>query len=287
MLVLGNAGIDLVLDVPHLPRAGETVVGGALRRAPGGKGLNQAVMAARAGAAVSFCAPLGDDEAGGFVAAALEREGFASLSLPRPGPSTDVSIITVAPGGENCIVSAGDCAAALPDTAAAEFASRAAAGDVLLLQGNLSLSATLAAARPAAARGARVLLNPAPLRWAVDGLLPLCWGVVANAGEASDITGAAGPAAAAALAAAGPALAVVTLGGAGCACVPGGLVPAPAVRAVDTTGAGDVFCGVLAAALARGLPVPAAVAAAQDAAADSVTRPGAFAAFPPRVLLPA
>lgn len=285
VLVLGNAGIDLVMPVPRLPRPGETLVGGEASRAPGGKGLNQAVMAARAGAEVHLLAPLGNDADGAAVAAALAGEPIARLSLPRAGPGTDLSVILVAPDGENCIATSGACADVLDVIAAETFAAEAGPGDLLLLQGNLSLAATLAAARRAKATGARVLLNPAPLRWDVRGLLPLCAAVVANEGEAAAITGLEGMAAAEALRSMGPALAVVTLGSRGCAVAGIGLLPAVPVRAVDTAGAGDAFCGTLAAALAIGLAVPDALDAAMRAAADTCTRPGAYAALPARVRL--
>ena len=280
VLVLGNAGIDLSILVSRLPRPGETLVGGAMRRAPGGKGLNQAAMAARAGAEVHFCAPLGDDADGCYVAGQLRAERIIVLHLPRPGPPTDTSLLLVAADSENCIVTSGACADALPVGEAEGFAAGCRAGDVLLLQGNLSHATTAAAARVGRASGARVIVNTAPLRWPVQAVLSECWGVVANAGEAEEITGRFGHEAASALAALGPALAVVTLGAGGCVTLPGGWHPAPTVTAVDSSGAGDAFCGVLAAALARGFAPDRAIAAAQRAAADTVLRRGAYEALP-------
>ena len=239
VLVLGNAGIDLSIPVPRLPQPGETLVGGAMRRAPGGKGLNQAVMAARTGAEVHFCAPLGGDADGCYVEDRLRAEPFAALRLPRPGPPTDVSLILVAAGGENCIVTSGACADALPAAEAERFAAGCRPGDVLLLQGNLSQAATAAAARTGRLGGARVVLNTAPLRWPVQQVLAECWGVVANAVEAREVTGRQGDEAAAGLAALGPLLAVVTLGAGGCVAVPGGRYLAPVSQPVDSTGAGE------------------------------------------------
>jgi ribokinase len=283
LLVLGNAGIDLVCPVPHLPRAGETVVADGQGRAPGGKGLNQAVVAARAGAAVHFVAPVGRDAAAGELSAALAGEPLAALHcLPRAAP-TDLSVLMVAPDGENSILSIGAAADSLTVAEAEAAVAELTGADMLLLQGNLSADATLAAARVATARGARVLLNTAPLRWDVAPLLPLCAVVVANAGEAEAITGRTGPAAAEALHRAGAALAVVTLGAGGCVTADAGGPrhhPALPATVVDTTGAGDTFCGVLAARLLAGQPVQAAIGAAQRAAAITVSRPGAFAALP-------
>ena len=283
LLVLGNAGIDLVCPVPHLPRAGETVVADGQSRAPGGKGLNQAVVAARAGATVTFVAPVGRDAAAAELAAALANEPFQALHwLPLAAP-TDLSLLMVAPDGENSILSLGAAADSLSAAEAEAAVADLVAGDMLLLQGNFSATSTLAAAQNAVSRGARVILNTAPLRWDVAPLLQLCAIVVANAGEAEAITGLTGPAAAEELHRAGAALAVVTLGAGGCVTASAeGLQHHPAAPAttVDTTGAGDTFCGVLAAWLLAGQPVPAAIAAAQRAAAITVGRPGAFAALP-------
>ena len=285
VFVLGNAGMDIGLPVSRLPRPGETLVGGALSRAPGGKGLNQAVMAARAGADVHFLAPLGRDPDGDAIEAALRQEGFASLELPRLPQATDLSLLLVLPDGENSIVTAGACADALDPGTAERFAGQVAVGDVLLLQGNLSQAATGAALRAAQSRGACTMLNTAPLRWDAVTLLPYCSVLVANAGEAQQVIGQSGLSAAAALNAAGVAIAIVTLGAEGCALADGAgrrYFPAPSAHALDTTGAGDAFCGVLAAQLARGISAQAALGPAQRAAALAVGRSGAYAALPDR-----
>ena len=286
VLVLGNAGVDLSMQVPRLPRPGETVVGSSLARAPGGKGLNQAVVAARTGVDTWFLAPIGDDADGQFVAAQLAAEAFASLRLVRVAQPTDVSIIMVGPDAENSIVTAGPCADTLGEAAAAGFAAGAGRGDVLLLQGNLSQAATLAAAHTGSRRGALVMLNAAPLRWAVQPVLAQCSIVVANQLEATEITGRDHPQdAAQALQAAGPPMAIVTLGAAGCLIADSQgtrTLPALPAQAVDTTGAGDAFCGVLAACFACGRAVPESVEAAQQAAAIAVSRPGAYSALPRR-----
>ncbi len=282
--VLGNAGFDLGVRLPRLPLPGETFLGEEAGRAPGGKGLNQAVAAVRAGAAVHLLAPLGTDAAADDVAAALAAEGFAGLDLPRLPHMTDFSVLMVLPDGENSITGAGPCAAAFPAEQAAGFAARAAPEDLLVLQGNLAQAATLAALE--AARGVRTMLNPAPLWWDVAPLLPLCRILVANRGEAAAISGEADPAHAASwLHAAGVGAAIVTLGAGGCLAVDAAGLrhwPAAAVQAVDTTGCGDTFCGVLAAGLAAGMPFDAAIPRAQRAAAITASRAGAYAALPTR-----
>ena len=152
------------------------------------------------------------------------------------------------------------------------------------MQGNLSLATTLAAAKAGAAAGALVVLNTAPLRWAAAPVLIYCTAVIANQIEAAEITGARGPArAAAALRAGGARLAVVTLGPVGCLYEDDSgthAVPPLPVNAVDTSGAGDTFCGMLAACLALGWNNGSSIDAAQRAAAITVSRPGAYAALP-------
>lgn len=228
-----------------------------------------------------FRAPLGEDQDAAFVTAALAREPLDERHLPAKPYPTDQSIVMVADGGENCIASLGACADAVTVDEAAAFAAAVGPADWLLLQGNLSQAATLAAMQ--ATRG-RVLFNAAPLRWPVAPLLPHCAVLVVNRVEAEAISGAADPAEAAArLHAQGCAVALVTLGAEGCLWVdPDGLSrqPAPTVKPVDTSGAGDTFCGVLVARLAQGAALVQAVAAAQDAAALSVMRSGAFEAIP-------
>ena len=286
VFILGNAGLDLGLGLPRLPLRGETLLGHGTTRAPGGKGLNQAVAAVRSGAQVMFHAPVGQDPDGDWIGTVLSEEGFTALDLPRLPHPTDFSILMTLPDGESSIASAGPCAAALMPEAAAEFAAAVAPGDVLLLQGNLSRAATEAALSAGAARGASTMLNPAPLWWEAGPLLPLCRILVVNRVEAEAITGLADPRAAAAwMRKEGAGLVLVTLGAEGClAAVKDGirLYPAVPVTAVDTTGCGDTFCGVLAALLASGRGLDAAVDAAQQAAALTATRAGAYAALPSR-----
>lgn len=283
LLVLGNAGFDLGSAVPHLPRAGETLVAGRTDRAPGGKGLNQAVVAARAGAATVLVAPVGSDAAGAELVRVLGDEALARFDAIVQTTATDQSILMVAPDGENCILSFGPAADAFSPDAAAAAVAGLGPGDMLLMQGNFGLETTRAAMTAARGRGARVMFNPAPLRWDCAGLLSLCDVLVANAGEAEGITGRGGPEAASALYAEGVGIAVVTLGASGAVVADREgerrFAAAPA-DVVDTTGAGDTVCGVLAAGLLAGETVDAAMRAALRAAALTVSRPGAFAALP-------
>src|SRR5471032_2970184 len=268
VVVIGNAGLDLGLAVPHLPRPGETLVGTPSPRAPGGKGLNQAVVAARYGARVTFCAPLGNDEAeAAEIEAHLAREGFVSLILPRLPYPTDFSLLMVLPNGENSIVSTSACSLALTVEQARPALRDLTTDDVVLVQGNLSLETTSAilAAAP------RSIFNPAPFWPGAEKLVAQASVVIANKVEAEALG--------AALDEAGTA--IVTSGAEGCR-LGGRSFPAERVAAVDTTGCGDTFCGVIAAALARGATIERAIGIAQKAAALTATRPGAFAALPSR-----
>ncbi|MGD9881271.1 MAG: ribokinase [Reyranella sp.] len=274
--VIGNAGLDLPLAVPRLPLPGETLIGRPDARAPGGKGLNQAVVAARCGGEVRFCAPLGNDPAeAAMLEGCLRREGFAKLDLPRLPYPTDFSLLMGLPGGENSIVSTSACSLALTFAQAEPALRGLHEGDVVLLQGNLALDTTGVILTLARRQGATTVFNPAPFWPGAEALVEQCSLVIANRLEAQAL----GPSLHAARAA------IVTSGGEGCTLMEGGRrqsFPAEPVTAVDTTGCGDAFCGVVAALLARGLAIADAIPPAQKAAAVTATRRGAYSALPSR-----
>jgi ribokinase len=291
VLVLGNAGLDISLQMPRLPERGETLLGDGVVRAPGGKGLNQAVSAARAGASTLFMAPIGSDGMGGEIISILAVEQDLVFEPMHMRGATDFSLLMVLPDGENSIVSAGPCAAALSPEAATAFAGKALSCDIFLAQGNLSFDATLAAFNVAWTQGARTVLNPAPIWWDAGPLLSHCDILVVNRGEAEALSGVADPEAAAEkLCERGAETVIVTLGGDGCLVrSSGGSQRHEAVRVEvrDTTGCGDTFCGTLCAALSYGQSLDEAVSYAQSAAAITATRIGAFAAIPTRAELSA
>lgn len=274
VVVIGNAGLDLSLAVPRLPLPGETLIGSAGQRAPGGKGLNQAVVAARCGAHVRFCAPLGNNAAeAGEVEGYLAREGIAELILPRLPHATDFSLVMVLPDCENSIVSTSACSLALTRKQAETALCDVDEGDVVLLQGNLPLDTTGFILATAQRQGAMTIFNPAPFWPGAEELIGLCSLVIANRLEAQALGDRIHDAKAA----------IITLGADGCLLLDGKrrqAFAAEPVDALDTTGCGDAFCGVMAAALARGLAIDEAVTAAQKAAALTATRPGAFQALP-------
>jgi ribokinase len=161
VVVIGNAGLDLRLAVPRLPLPGETLIGADAARALGGKGLNQAVVAARCGVPVRFCAPLGNDAPqADEVERGLAAELFEQLLLPRLAHPTEFSLLMVLPGGENSIVSTSACSLALTHAEAEPALSEVGPGDVVLLQGNLALDVTGAVLATAQRAGATTVQEP-------------------------------------------------------------------------------------------------------------------------------
>ena len=274
VVVIGNAGWDLRLTVPRLPLPGETLIGSKGTWAPGGKGLNQAVVAARCGVPVSFCAPLGhDDGQADDIERQLKAEGIAELILPRLPHATDFSLLMVLPNGENSIVSTSACSLALKPAHVERALSNLLSHDVVLLQGNLPLDTTACILDTSRRQGATSIFNPAPFWPGAEKLISRCSLVIANRIEAAQLGDAIHDARAA----------IVTLGDEGCVLIEGGRrrsFPAQAVKAIDSTGCGDACCGVVAAGLGQGLAMDAAIAAAQKAAALTATRAGAFEALP-------
>ncbi|MGO4534332.1 ribokinase [Leifsonia sp. 2MCAF36] len=293
-VVVGSANLDLVYRVDRIPSPGETVLARSADAVAGGKGNNQAVAAARAGAAVTFVVALGSDTAGDRLAAEARATGATVLDRRVDAP-TGTALITVDPAGENSIVVDSGANALLTGLRPDEREALAAA-DVLLLQLETPLETVVEAATQARAAGALVVLNAAPVRDLPAELLERVDILVVNEHEAALLapeTVTPGEAAAA-LAADGRSV-VLTLGGAGCLVVPFGAepvsVPAHRVAVVDTTGAGDTFCGAFAAELDRAggrtaiksdrsASLAAAARFATAAAALSVQRPGAVPSIP-------
>jgi len=293
--VLGSLNTDISVPVPHFPAPGETVLAAAAATfGAGGKGANQAVAAARLGAAVRMAGCCGDDEFGARLRAGLAAEGVDGTGLRAvPGAASGLALITVDPAGENSIaVAPGANGLAGEAEVAAAFAQPC---DVLVLSAEIPVTAVAAALRQARDRRVPAVLNLAPVPGEAAALLAEGpdW-LVVNAREAAAVAGrrAGGvphdPARAQAVAAglaAGRAggQVVVTLGAAGAVLAgPSGTaaVPGFAVTAVDTVGAGDAFVGALAVALASGLEPAAAVTAACAAGAAAATRRGAQEGLP-------
>jgi ribokinase len=282
--VLGNATLDVIQRVERLPAPGETVLAQSTARCAGGKGLNQAVAASRTGAPTRLIAPIGKDADAAFIANSLKGESDLVANWLACDAPTDMSAIWVASGGENVIVSSADCARSVTPDQARSLCEDLAAGDVLLMQGNLGADTTRAAAQIATSRGVRRMLNTAPIAWDMREILGLFDIVIANEGEAALLS--AGSASAhASLHSAGVRTVIITQGARGALVFDNGIetmVDAPQVPAVDTAGAGDVFVGTLAGLLANGGTLSKAVRISVAAASLSVTRPNTTPSFPSR-----
>ncbi|HMC48897.1 MAG TPA: ribokinase [Caballeronia sp.] len=286
--IIGNAAIDLVFRVDHLPLAGETSLAIDTSQDFGGKGANQAVMAQRAGAQVQLFAALGNDADGDRFLAHLVEEGIDTHHIARLPCMTDMSIVTVDQRGENTIVTRNDAAARYaPSPSAVLDATRS--GDWIAMQGNLSEAITAELLRHAHAGERRTLLNPGPVCFDCRPLLNHVDILVVNRVEAATLTLLQNPEdAARSLLESGAGDVIVTLGSEGVLWFRPGrmaLIPATRANAIDTVGAGDAFCGALLAALAQHIPMTVSLQRAQAAAAFAVARSGTQAAFPNRAEL--
>lgn len=278
VLVAGSANVDFIVRAPHIPAPGETVLGGDLAVAPGGKGANQAVACARAGGVVTaMLLALGDDPFAPLIEASL-RDAGVGLRMVRSTRPTGAALICVSDEAENAIAVAPGANATL---APGDLTDLTGVG-ALVLQLETPMSTVTAFAQKARAHGVPVILNAAPaaalpaeLRASIDVL-------VANEEELAVLAGHDGTIAERLRSLDMP-CAVATLGARGCCALADGafwLQPAFAVTPVDTTGAGDTFCGVLAGALCSGASMPDALRRASAAAALATTRLGAQSSAP-------
>ncbi len=261
--VIGSLNVDLVSRVRQLPRPGETVAGTDLERHPGGKGANQAVAAAAAGAAVHMIGRVGDDDSGAAYLAGLRERGVGIDGVTaEPGCSTGHAIVLVDEDGENCIVVMPGANGRVDERDVDRF--RPAPGDVLLLQLEVPTPVVAAALASAASHGVRSVLNLAPYRDLDPSLIDGADLVVVNEVERRQL----------AARDANPRSLVVTRGARGATW---GSLSAmhPADSLLDTTGAGDAFVGALAAALAAGADDQGALDRAAAAGARAVSHRGA------------
>lgn len=299
LVVLGSANIDYTVAVERHPHPGETVLGGDVVTATGGKGANQALAAARQGARPVFLGSVGDDAGGRALLDALASGGVdvehVEISAEAP---TGVALITLARNGENSIVVAPGANGRVAVASVVDaLEALAGSGTVLLAQLEVPVDAVAAAASAVEEAGGRVVLNLSPSAPVPDALLALCDPLVVNESEAFDLSGEPVDDPTSAAAAAVALLArcrsvVITLGGEGAvfarrpahgspasAGAATGHRPAPSVEVVDTTGAGDAFVGALAAELAHGRSLQEAVESGIAAGAEAVQWLGAQ---PPR-----
>ena len=283
IVVAGSANMDVVGLAERLPAPGETVLGDDFVMNPGGKGANQAIAAARAGGDTAFLGAIGSDSFGVTITARLVAAGVDTAHVRTTYGSSGVAVIMVDRAGENSILVSPGANSTFTDLTDAEQAV-IAGGDVLLCQQEIPAATVLAAARAGHAGGTRVVLNAAPARPLHPDLLAMVDLLVVNEVEAQAVTGRPEPDVAALLEVVPRA--VLTLGGAGSWFAERGgrteRVPAVPVDVVDTTAAGDAFCGALAVAWGEGRDLVDAVRWASAAGAACVRRVGAFGALPSR-----
>ncbi len=288
--VVGSFMMDLVTRVPHWPRPGESVFATEFGVFRGGKGCNQAVAAARCGARTAMLGRLGADAYGDEFLAALAEEGIADAGIVRDTQAgTGIALPILDPSGENMIVVAPRANMRLRPEDVEAAAETLRAARVLLLQMEVPVDASLAAARIVHAAGGMVVWNVAPAVALPNEALALCDAIVVNEAEAAALSGietnSIGGCAEAArsIAARCRGAAIVTLGEAGVLFASETIVRrlcGHAVRVVDTTGAGDAFCGALAAVLAHGAAIDVAITAGNAAGSLAVGRNGAAPSLP-------
>ncbi len=290
--VVGSANIDLTFHASRLPRPGETLAGKQFHLGFGGKGANQAVMAARLGAKVSLIARVGGDVFGQHMLANLKCQGIDTDHVRIDSEqATGVAAIVVDDEARNCIIVVPGANGSLSAQDIQESAAAIQEADVLLCQLEVPIDTILESFRLARAADVLTILNPAPAMTLPDEILALADVCVPNETELELLTGrtlatldeikAAGQT----LLTRGPQAVLVTLGDRGALLIKDGTVkhyPALPVVAVDPTGAGDAFIGSLAVFLTEGMSPDEAVPKANGVAAISVTRQGTQAAFPTR-----
>ncbi len=291
IIVIGSSNVDLTARVRTLPRPGETIGGARLHQANGGKGANQAVSAARLGADVTFLTCLGNDANGEMLSAQFAAEGIDTSKIKFSATPTGTALIFVDDNAENCIaVAPGSNNDLLPADVEGIRDSISGAA-YMLLQLEIPIPTVEKAILLADEAGVRTILNPAPMAPLSDGILKHVWLLTPNQTEAHSLTGIAvndeedARKAADALLAKGVGNVIITMGSKGSlVCTPGEttFVPARKVKAVDTTGAGDVYNGALVAALAEGKSLVSAARIATAASSVAVTRMGAQTSAPHR-----
>jgi len=290
--VVGSLNMDLIARSPRIPRPGETIIGGDFHTAPGGKGANQAVAAARLGARVSMIGRVGRDAFAGPLLDNLSAVGVDhTFVIQDSEAATGVALIVVDDAGENSIVVASGANMRL-SPADVDGAEAAIAGaDALLLQLESPLETVIRAAEVARAHGVTVILNPAPARSLPAELLAMVDVLIPNESETSLLTGlpvsnqAEAETAATALRELGVGTVILTLGERGALLAreeEAEQVPAFEVMPVDTTAAGDAFVGGFTVAMAGGQPLAEAVRWGNAAGALATTKLGAQPSLPTR-----
>lgn len=290
ILVVGSSNTDMVIKTTKFPVPGETILGGDFFMNPGGKGANQAVAAKRLGGNVSFLGKIGDDIFGKRAIQLLEDEGIIveSVRINKENPS-GVALITIDSEGENAIVVAPGANDTLMPNDIEETIAEIETSDIILLQLEIPLSTVTYIAELASKKRKKVVLNPAPAVPLPDTLFENLYMLIPNETEAELLTGIhisdekSAKQAANFLKNKGVQIVIITMGGAGAFVLSDeftGIIGTPVVKAIDTTSAGDTFCGALIARISNESNLKDALEFATAAAAICVTRMGAQMSIP-------
>ena len=291
ILVIGSTNTDMTAFCGKMPAPGETVLGNDFVMGPGGKGANQAVAAKRLGGDVRFVCKVGKDIFGENTIRHFKEEGLDTSGVMFSGKPSGVALITVDESAENCIVVASGANNDYTEEDIRSIRGFIDESDILLMQLEIPVPAVVEAARIGHEAGKMVVLNPAPAIDLPEEIFKHISLFIPNENELEKYSGVkvfdapSAAKAAKALMDKGVGDIIVTMGSKGSLICQGNdasFVPARKVEAVDTTGAGDCYCGALCVALSEGLGLKAAAEFATKAAALSVQRPGAQNAMPRR-----
>lgn len=292
IVVLGSCNTDMVIKSEKLPAPGETVLGGTFMMNPGGKGANQAVAASRLGGDVTFITKIGNDVFGRQSVELYKEEKInTDYIFSDPDNPSGVALITVDAHGENCIVVASGSNMTLTPADIESVKDVLLDAEILLMQLEIPIETVEYAAKIASERGVKVILNPAPAQSLSDELLKNLYMIIPNKGEAEMISGIKvsdwddAQKAADIISSKGVDIVVVTLGSSGALLKEKDRytkIAAFEVKAVDTTAAGDTFCGALAVAISEGKDLEEGVRFANKCSSITVTNMGAQASIPYR-----
>lgn len=292
ILVIGSSNMDLVVQVPRCPAAGETLFGSSFTTNYGGKGANQAIAVARIGSGVTFMTKLGNDTFGQQLRQHFSEEGMDLTHILTDAESpTGTALITVEDKGENRIIVVPGANARLTENDVESLSAEINSCRFVLTQLEIPLPTVLRVAEMASAAGKQLILNPAPARPLPDSLLQKVFLITPNETEAEILTGIRVSDVESARRAAlwfrekGVQQIVITMGSQGAFIFTDdfqGMVPAYKVKAIDTTAAGDVFNGALTVALSEGKTTADAARFGCAASALAVMRPGAQSSIPTR-----
>lgn len=290
IVVVGSSNTDMICRVPHIPRPGETILGSDFLTVQGGKGANQAVAASRAGADVIFISCVGDDAFGQQSIESYRKDGIDTTHIKvQAGTHSGIALINVADDGENSIAVAPGANSHLLPGDIGDLMEVFKGAKIILVQLEVPLATVETVASVARSLGIPMILNPAPAASLSREILGSAAILTPNETEAALLTSRKTytdndiPLMARELFDMGIPVVLLTMGSKGVYLKSAGFdgnVPGFKVQAVDTTAAGDVFNGALAAALAGEMPLPEAIAFAQKASAISVTRMGAQPSAP-------